>query len=149
MKILTETGEEFPIYDDFVTCHFNFRRRPVSLLAYIRNYEFKFNPLTFLKYGSKNLIIQGSFVPKRQWFRFSGVQINIQVPIWPGFRRCSSLHSAIHPKGGEIFQTGGNEWHPTILKAGSKAIKEGATVKDVIMSTLKPTVGAVLGATVD
>ena len=37
----------------------------------------------------------------------------------------------------------------TLLKAGSEAIKEGATVKDVIKSTLKPMVGAVLGATVD
>ena len=37
----------------------------------------------------------------------------------------------------------------TFLKAGSKVIKEGATVKDVIKSTLKPTVSAVLGATVD
>ena len=37
----------------------------------------------------------------------------------------------------------------TLLKAGSEAIKEGATVKDVIKSTLKFTVGAVLGATVD
>ena len=37
----------------------------------------------------------------------------------------------------------------TLLKASSKAIKEGTTVKDVIKSTLKPTVGAVLGATVD
>ena len=37
----------------------------------------------------------------------------------------------------------------TLLKAGSEAIKEGATIKDVIKSTLKPTVGAVLGATVD
>ena len=37
----------------------------------------------------------------------------------------------------------------TVLKAGSEAIKEGATVNDVIKSTLKPTVGAVLGATVD
>ena len=37
----------------------------------------------------------------------------------------------------------------TLLKAGSEAIKKGATVKDVIKSTLKPTVGAVLGATVD
>ena len=37
----------------------------------------------------------------------------------------------------------------TLLKAGSEAIKEGATVKDVIKFTLKPTVGAVLGATVD
>ena len=35
------------------------------------------------------------------------------------------------------------------LKAGSEAIKERATVKDVIKSTLKLTVGAVLGATVD
>ena len=37
----------------------------------------------------------------------------------------------------------------TLLKAGSEAIKEGAKVKDVITSTLKPTVSAVLGATVD
>ena len=37
----------------------------------------------------------------------------------------------------------------TLLKAGSEAIQKGATVKDVIKSTLKPTVGVVLGATVD
>ena len=28
MKILTETGEEFPIHNDVVTCRLNFRRRP-------------------------------------------------------------------------------------------------------------------------
>ena len=37
----------------------------------------------------------------------------------------------------------------TLVKAGSEAIKESATVKDVIKSTLKLTVGAILGATVD
>ena len=37
----------------------------------------------------------------------------------------------------------------TLLKAGSVAIKEGDTVTNIIKSTLKPTVGAVLGATVD
>ena len=37
----------------------------------------------------------------------------------------------------------------TLFKAGSEAIKEGATVKDVIKSTLKTTVGAACGATVD
>ena len=37
----------------------------------------------------------------------------------------------------------------TFLKAGSEAIKEGATITDVIKSTLKLTVGAVLGAIVD
>ena len=37
----------------------------------------------------------------------------------------------------------------TLLKAGSEAIKEVATVKDVIKSTLKPTVGADLVARVD
>ena len=37
----------------------------------------------------------------------------------------------------------------TFLKAGNKVIKKGATVKDAIKSTLKPTVGVVLGATVD
>ena len=37
----------------------------------------------------------------------------------------------------------------TLLKAGSKAIKKGATVKDVIKSSLKFTVGAGLGAIVD
>ena len=35
----------------------------------------------------------------------------------------------------------------TLFKAGSEAIKEGATVKDVIKYTLKPKVGAVLGST--
>ena len=35
------------------------------------------------------------------------------------------------------------------LKASSEAIKEGARVKDVLKSTLKPTVGGALGATVD
>ena len=37
----------------------------------------------------------------------------------------------------------------TLLKSGSKAITEGATIKDVSKSTLTPTVGSVLGATVD
>ena len=37
----------------------------------------------------------------------------------------------------------------TLLRAGSKTIKEGATVKYVIKSTVQPTVGAMLGATVD
>ena len=37
----------------------------------------------------------------------------------------------------------------TLLRAGSEAIKEGATVKEVIKSTVQPTVGSVLGATVD
>ena len=74
-------------------------------------------------------MLQGSVFPKIQWFRFYGVQGNIQVPIWPGFRRCASRHSAIHPKGDAISQTGANEGVQTLLKAGSKAIKEGATVK--------------------
>ena len=37
----------------------------------------------------------------------------------------------------------------TLLKSGSEAIKKGATFKDVIKSTLTPTMGEVLGATVD
>ena len=37
----------------------------------------------------------------------------------------------------------------TFVKASSNAIQEGATDKDVIKSTLNPTVGAVLGATVN
>ena len=37
----------------------------------------------------------------------------------------------------------------TILKASSEAFKKGATVKDVIMFTLKPTAGVVLGAAVN
>ena len=36
-----------------------------------------------------------------------------------------------------------------LLKAGSEAIKDGATVKEVLSSTLKPTLGAVLGATAE
>ena len=37
----------------------------------------------------------------------------------------------------------------TLLKSWSEAIKEGITVKDVIMYALKPTVGAVQNDTVD
>ena len=37
----------------------------------------------------------------------------------------------------------------TLLRTVSEAIKEGATVKDVIKSTVQPTFGAVLGVTVD
>ena len=37
----------------------------------------------------------------------------------------------------------------TLLRAGREAIKEGATVNDVIKSTVQFNVGAVLGATVD
>ena len=37
----------------------------------------------------------------------------------------------------------------TLLKAGSEAIKDGATVKDVLKSTIKPTIGALLGATAE
>ena len=37
----------------------------------------------------------------------------------------------------------------TLLNAVSESIKEGATVKDVSRSTLKPTVCAVCGATID
>ena len=36
-----------------------------------------------------------------------------------------------------------------LLKAGSKAIKEGATVKNVIKLPIKYTVNAALGATFD
>ena len=42
-----------------------------------------------------------------------------------------------------------NKGIQTLIKAGSKAIKEGATVTGIIKSTLKPTICAVLGATVD
>ena len=37
----------------------------------------------------------------------------------------------------------------TLLKAGCESIKDGATVKDVLSSTLKPTIGAVFGATAE
>ena len=37
----------------------------------------------------------------------------------------------------------------TLLKAGSEAIKDGATVKEVLSSTLKPTISAVLNATAE
>jgi len=35
------------------------------------------------------------------------------------------------------------------LKAGSEAIKDGASVKDVLTSAIKPTIGSVLSATAD
>ena len=53
------------------------------------------------------------------------------------------------PKVARFLNTEIMKGAQTLLKAWSEAIKKGATVKDVIKSTLKPTVGAVLGATVD
>ena len=47
LKISTETGEEFPIYDDVFTCRLNFRRRQILVWAYRRNYELKNYHLTF------------------------------------------------------------------------------------------------------
>ena len=88
-------------------------------------------------------------MPKRQWFRFFGVHGNIHVPILPVFMRCFSWHSAIHQRVTQFLKPVAIKSIQTFIKAGSEAIKEGATVKDVTMSTLKPTVGAVLGATVD
>ena len=61
------------------------------------------------------------FSPKRQWFRFSGVQRNIQVSIWPGFRRCTLRHSAIYLKGGAFFQTGGNEGRPNSFESWQRS----------------------------
>jgi hypothetical protein len=37
----------------------------------------------------------------------------------------------------------------TLLKAGSEAINDGATFKDVLSQTLKPTVGSLLTATAE
>ena len=37
----------------------------------------------------------------------------------------------------------------TLLKAGSEALTDGATVKEVLSNTLKPTVGALLNATAE
>lgn len=37
----------------------------------------------------------------------------------------------------------------SLLKAGSEAIKDGATFKDVLKQTLKPTVGSMLSATTE
>ena len=53
------------------------------------------------------------------------------------------------PRVTQFFKPVAMKGIQTLLKAGSEAIKEGATVKDVIKSTLKHTVGAVLGSTVD
>ena len=53
------------------------------------------------------------------------------------------------PKVAQFFKPVAMQVVQTLLKAGSEAIEEAATVKDIIKSKLKPTVGAVVGATVD
>ena len=52
------------------------------------------------------------------------------------------------PRVAQFFKPVAMKGVQSLLKAGSEAIKEGATIKDVIKSTLKQTVGTVLGATV-
>ena len=55
----------------------------------------------------------------------------------------------VFPKVAWLFKPVVIKGAQTLLKSGSEAIKEGAIFKDVIKSTLTPTVGAVLSATVD
>ena len=52
------------------------------------------------------------------------------------------------PRVTQFFKPVAMKGIQTLLKAISESIKEGATVKDVIKFTLKPTVCAVVGATV-
>ena len=49
MKVLTKTGDEFPIQDRLVTCCLNFRRRPFLVKTYKRNHNFKFDHFEILK----------------------------------------------------------------------------------------------------
>ena len=51
--------------------------------------------------------------------------------------------------GGSVSQKGGNKKWLDSYNLGSEAIKEFATISDVIKITLTQTVGAVLDATVD
>ena len=53
------------------------------------------------------------------------------------------------PKVARFFKPVAINGAQTFLKSGSEAIKEGATIKDVIKSTLTATVGAILDATVN
>ena len=46
-----------------------------------------------------------------------------------------------------FFSPVAREGAKTLLKAGSDAMKEGASVKDIVQATLKPTLSAVVGAT--
>ena len=64
---------------------------------------------------------------------------------------CDVLRSIVRfiSRVDQVFKPVAMKGIQTMLKAGSKAIKKGATVKDVIKCTLKPTICAVIGATVD
>ena len=53
------------------------------------------------------------------------------------------------PKIAQFLKPAAIKGAQPLLIADSEEIKKGATVQDVVKSTLKPTVGAVLGATVD
>ena len=55
IKIYIETGEEFSIQNDVVTCRLNFRRRPFLVKTYIRNHVFNFNYLFILKLYMREL----------------------------------------------------------------------------------------------
>ena len=71
------------------------------------------------------------------------------------YQYCQGLGDVLHgivrfiPGVAQLFKPVTIKGVQTLLKAGSEAIKESATVKNIINSTLKPTIGSVLGATVD
>ena len=55
----------------------------------------------------------------------------------------------VHAAGGAVYKTSGKERRPNSFKGWQRGHQKGGNNHHVIKSTCKPTVGAVLGATVD
>ena len=98
--------------------------------------------------------------PRIEFYKaaFSQKGAGFDIPVFRGTSRYqygNGIDGVLHrivrfmPKVARFLKSVAIKGAQTLLKAGSEAIKEGATVQDVVKSVLKPTVGAVLGATVD
>ena len=70
-------------------------------------------------------------------------------PVFHGFSQTGAGFGDVFRGIWRFFRPVAKTGVQTLLKSASEAIKDGATVKDVLTSTLKPTIGAVLGATAE
>ena len=98
--------------------------------------------------------------PRIEFYKaaFFSTRRGFDIPVFRGTSRYQYVHGIadvlrgiVHniPKIANFLKPVVMNNAQTLLKAGSEAIKEGATVKDVVRYVLQPTAGAVLRATVD
>ena len=92
---------------------------------------------------------KAAFSQRKNGFDFPVFKGTSRYQYGQGYGKVLRCKVRFIPRAAQFFKPLAMKSVETLSKAGSEAIKEGATIKDVIKSSLKPTVNPVLGATVD